>query len=242
MVRRHLKRAGARRALALAAAAATLVACDRVAELSRGSNPFASFDTRCEALPHTTFNVTASPIVVKRSDELSVAELTKLGPPHFAADRTVGLTRGELSSESNIEVNGVSDPSDGRVCVRPRVQVRLALSPEVYVASEYRDAACRHAALVEHEEKHVAVYQHFLSAAAPRLRAELALALGNKVTYASSMADAQSALKGKVTAVLSSFHVRMQKEIAEAQGMVDTPEEYARVDRQCGGAGVSGAL
>ena len=246
MVHRHLKSVpawhGIARGVALALAMATLVACDHLTALAQGGNPLASFASRCEALPRTTVEVAAAPMKVKRSDELSIAQLTGLGPPHFAADRTVGLTRSELVSESNIEVFGVSDTSKGRVCVRPRVRVRLAITPEVYIASEYHDAACRHAALVEHEEKHVAVYQMFLRGSVPRLRSALERALGNEVTYASSMVDAEAALKAKVSAVLDDFRDAIQKDIAAAQAGVDTAEEYARVDRQCGTANAGEAL
>jgi len=223
VVHRHLKSVpawhGIARGVALALAMATLVACDHLTALAQGGNPLASFASRCEALPRTTVEVAAAPMKVKRSDELSIAQLTGLGPPHFAADRTVGL-----------------------VCVRPRVRVRLAITPEVYIASEYHDAACRHAALVEHEEKHVAVYQMFLRGSVPRLRSALERALGNEVTYASSMVDAEAALKAKVSAVLDDFRDAIQKDIAAAQAGVDTAEEYARVDRQCGTANAGEAL
>jgi hypothetical protein len=198
------------------------------------SNPFASFESRCDSLPTAAINVVRSTSVLTQSDALPFSKLTEMSGGSSPYHRTVGLTQARLSYVTNIQVRGIEERSSGKVCVRPTIRVDVSISPiNVYVASEYRDDKCKHAAILEHEQKHVAVNNSYVTEVAPKLREELARALGARVSYASSMANGEQEIKQTVSSVLGAFMDASERELAERQAAIDTPEEYARVEAAC---------
>jgi hypothetical protein len=198
------------------------------------SNPFASFESRCDKLPTPAINVVRSTAVLAQSDALPFSKLTAMSGGSSPYHRTVGLTQARLSYTTNIQVRGIEERSSGKVCVRPTVHVDVSISPiNVYVASEYRDDKCKHEAILEHEQKHVAVNNAYVAEVAPKLQAELSRAVGSKVLYAGSMASGEEEIKRTVSDVLAAFMDSSERELAERQNAIDTPEEYARVEAAC---------
>ena len=61
----------------------------------------------------------------------------------------------------------------------------------VFVGREFRDQACKRAAIIEHEEKHVAVYREYLAEVAVDVRDEITRAYGNVVMEFPSRDQAQ---------------------------------------------------
>jgi hypothetical protein len=114
------------------------------------------------------------------------------------------------------------------------VRVELSMQPVVvYVASELRNNACRHAATREHELRHVAVYREMLEESARKLRGDIATALGTGVRTAASPGALQREVETALRSYLTAF-MRAQHDVLNArQAEIDTPEEYARVGAAC---------
>src|SRR4051812_46353882 len=64
------------------------------------SNPFASFESRCEALPAAQFEVIAMPLHYNEDDSVSLRTLTRMNDTGTDRHRTIGLTKGQLAWES----------------------------------------------------------------------------------------------------------------------------------------------
>ncbi len=197
-------------------------------------NPFASFESRCEALPPPRFDVIALPVSYSEDDSVSLRSLSRMNDGPSDRQRTIGLTKGQLGYESTLESKGLEDPHGG-VCSRPSVTVVLKVTPmTVYVAREFAHDPCRRPAILAHEMKHVAVYREYLGEVASRMRDELPRAMGSDVVYAHNAAAAQTAMRQRLQSFMHAFIQRHYAQLRARQAALDTPEEYARLTNGCG--------
>jgi hypothetical protein len=197
-------------------------------------NPFASFESRCEALPPPRFEVEALPVLHVEDDSVSLHDLTRIHAPGADRHRTIGLTTGQLAYESTLESKGIEDARGGRACMRPSVKIVLRVTPmTVYVAREFATDSCRRPAIMAHEMKHVAVYREYLAEVVADIGRELPGALGTDVVYAKSAAAAQAVLRARLQAFMPPFMQKRYAELAARQAAIDTPEEYARLAHTC---------
>lgn len=220
--------------LAVVLGAALFTGWERVGDALANISPAGTFEDRCESLPRGGVKVALQPWSVVENQSLPFATLTRISEGPSPAHRTIGLTQANFGHRSSIEVKGIEDRSGYRACVRPRVQVDLYVRQlTVYVAREYAGDPCRARAIREHEQRHVDVYTRYAAESVERLSAKLAGVTGSAPHYASSVAEAQRHLDRRVQDVLDSFMRESERTLATLQARVDTPEEYARVDRAC---------
>jgi hypothetical protein len=210
--------------------------CDSALSVAARSG-VAGFEARCEAsLPATKIEVVTAPVVYKTDRTRSWRELTAMGDDTTPTQRAVGLTTAKLGHKVSLETSGVEDQSTGRVCVRPSVRVELSATPmTVYIGREIAGDACRAAAALAHEQKHVAVYREELTHIATDVRATLKAAYGKRVLYYKSRAEAKRATDAAINAEIGPLLDRMAGQIKARQREIDSPDEYARVSAACGG-------
>ena len=218
--------------LAFAVAAAAAVAgCDVTKRL-----PFASFDTRCKAMPAPRYQVAVVPLAVTEDDTTGFDELTTKSGASPERHRTYGLTVVNFGHETESRLRILEETSSGRTCATPDVDVVLSMRPAtVYVARELSGDACQHEATRQHEMQHVAAYRELLDEAAVQLRAELPAAVAASWTGPTATdvrARFDDALRGYMREFMRAQHERL----AERQALIDSPEEYARVARACRGS------
>jgi hypothetical protein len=217
----------------VAAAVCLAVAPHAAADLF--ANPFASFESRCEALPAPQFQVITIPVSFTVDDSVSLRTLSRMNDGPSDRHRTVGLTKGQLAYDSTLESKGIEDRRGARVCSRPSVTVVLKMTPmTVYIARELAQDKCRRPAVLEHEMKHVAVYREYLGEVARDMREELPRALGTEVVYGPDAQAAQAAMRQRLQAFMRTFMQNRYAELRARQAAVDTPEEYARLSNGCG--------
>lgn len=220
--------------LLAAAALAALGGCDRLAP-GTGLPAFAGFESRCESLPAARFDVVTAPVEAKEDYSLAYVEIARLAEPSSAQHRTVGLTHAKFGYRSTLDLEGLEDPRRGRVCARARVRVEVTTAPmTVYVAREYRGDPCREPLIVEHERRHVEVFETYAAESATRLAHELDERIGGAVRYASTMAEAQQAIRAELAAHLEAFMAEARADLALRHAAIDTPEEYEKLARECG--------
>lgn len=165
----------------------------------------------------------------------SIAQLTR---KHSAGarSRTLGLAEAELGYAIDTRIQTYGNPRSGPECVSPQIKVTLSYNPmTVYVASEYKKGTCQFDEVWRHEMRHVAVYRKHLATA----RAELEQELRKVISAPYYSFDTPGQGKQYLNEAIQSFWAeRINHYIQgarEKQAAVDTPEEYARMAKTCGG-------
>jgi hypothetical protein len=218
-----------RRALALALPLLFVVACD----IGR-SNPLASFESRCAALPPTRFEIVQVPVTYTEDRSQSIPELTVRGGNTPATHTTFGLTTVRFGHQTDTELKVVEDAAGGRTCGAATVRVQLSMQPvTVYVAREIDRTPCPRDATFAHELRHVAVFREVLDEATRDLKADLADAIGTGVRRAASGSELERAFNAQLSAYLSVFMSQWNQEMRTRQDAVDSPEEHERTATAC---------
>ncbi len=117
----------------------------------------------------------------------------------------------------------------------PQIKVALIYSPmKVYIGKEFPPDSCAYQEILKHELRHVRVYQEYLPKVEATIRDALKQAFQAKPLYAPS-GQAQTLLQQKINdGWLAYIQAEMDK-VKALQALIDTPEEYARLGKLCGG-------
>ena len=197
------------------------------------------FEQVCEArLAPTSITVEVEPVRYDTDFSQSSAQLTARGAQ--AAGRIVlGLTETQLKSALSFGGNGVVKPVTGRYCMRPVIGVKLAFDPMVlHVAREQKEGSCEHRITLDHETRHMRVYARYLDDLAAKVEGDLKQKFGDRILYYPSTAAAEADMQGQAAGILKPYLDRGLAEVQKLQTVVDSPEEYARMDalqERCGG-------
>jgi hypothetical protein len=223
-------------------AAASMSGCD-AAKSAVARAGLAGFEARCEtSLPPTRIDVVAAPVVYDIDRSRSWRELTLMSGDAGSELLALGLTTAQVGHQATMETMGIESQNDGRVCMRPSIRVELSATPmKVYISEEIAGDPCREAVALEHELRHVAVYEDEMANIANEVRARLRATYGNQVLYYPSRSQAQRDLKETIGTEIGPILADDAHRIKERQRAIDTPEEYARVAVACGGMLKSGS-
>jgi len=199
-----------------------------------GGNPFASFESRCGALPPARFEVVAVPMHVDEDTTADVATLTARSKADAARHRTYGLTTVSFGHNTQSELRMIEDKHNGRACGTPKLRVELSMQPAVvYLARELDGEPCEQSATREHEQKHVGVYRAVLEESRRRLVDELPGAIGSGVRTAASTGELKQRFDADLRDYMGRFMREQQADMTARQAQIDTPEEYERVAHVC---------
>ena len=108
----------------------------------------------------------------------------------------------------------------------------------VLVSRDQREGSCAFNITMDHERKHVAIYERFLADVAGRVEAELRSRFGNQIFYFNSEADAERNVQTVTRDYLAPIVDKSMQEVIGLQAQIDSPEEYFRLEtfqRACGG-------
>jgi hypothetical protein len=211
--------------IVLAAALLGAAACDY-------TRPFE--DTCVARLKATELRVVAEPIIYTTDYSLSGADLTLNADP--GAGRVVhGLTRTNLRSSVVLRGTGVTHPVTHRHCLRPNIEVSLAFTPmTVYISRDLPPGSCEFSSTTRHELQHVATYRAFLDSITPAIEKELLDYFGNRIFYYASESDAQTGMNREANDRIGPYIEESMKQVQARQALLDTREEYDRLERSCG--------
>lgn len=171
-------------------------------------------------------------------EELSQFQSGTVNPYAPGTDTaTGGLRRDQPKTNVQVKWGSLRYPDRGVVCLwYDAIDITIELSPVIYVANENDSPACR-AAIVEHEQKHVAVDRTVTN--------RYAQAIGDAVKTAVDVAGAmgpfneaeldvmQERLVKHVHAVVEAQDLVLHQDMARNQAKIDTLEEYERVSKIC---------
>lgn len=198
--------------------------------------PRTAFQVRCE----DTISKTVSVLSAKQNGysvntQLSYKELTAMKGVASANSYVLGLTRTE--SRVQIATNGpiLQDKASGYECIAPQIIVELTYAPvKVYVGREFSQGTCGYDVILAHEMRHMQTYMDHLPRAEKIVRDALAKRFGGKPLYAPS-GTAQSALAHEINSGWLTFIKAEMAKVERLQAAIDTPAEYARLGKMCGG-------
>lgn len=212
---------GLRQAAASLAAAALLSGCEWLQP----------FEQVCERkLGETAITVTPAPINERVDLSRSSAELTAMGAA-TAGHQVLGLAQTQLKWGVSYSSRGLTRRLGGRHCMRPDIEVKLAFDPmTILVAREQTEGSCAFNITMDHERKHVRIYERFLSRVAPQIEAELRSRIGNRILYFASEAEAEQHVQTSLKEYLAPMVDKSMQEVTALQAAIDTPEEYFRLE------------
>jgi len=195
-----------------------------------GCDAFEPFEEVCEErLAPTSVEVITKPVSYVYDFSKSTGELTARGA-HRAGTVVLGLVETEIRSEASVGFNAIKETFGGRHCMRPKLTVKLAFDPmTLFVASEQPEGSCAFRVTMEHELKHIAVYQDYLEDFGGRVQKELGRALGDGIVYVDSQEAADTHVRAVLEKTLTPYLQSMQNEVRARQARVDSPAEYARL-------------
>ncbi len=208
----------------------TALAC---AFVLAGCDALRPFEQTCERkLETASFHVIAAPTQHELDLSQSAAQLGARGAA--AAGRLIlGITSAQMKSRVSATGNALTAPFSRRYCVRPQVEVTLAVEPlTVAIAREHAPGSCEHGLTLGHEMKHVLVYERFLLEVAVQVEAELKAKVGDQVRYFASRAEGERELPLLVERAVNPLIEAVMRQVQQRQAAIDTPEEYMRLDLQ----------
>jgi len=196
-----------------------------------GCDYFSSFESVCEKrLPAAKVEVVGEDIDVKPDFSRSIAQLSATGAASTGR-MVLGLVETKLTGAVEFTAPGIVKPLSGRYCMRPSLKLTLAFKPTtLYVAREHAPGSCEFDITLAHEKKHISVYQKYLDQMALDVRDELREQLGDRIQYFDSSDAGETNIRQRAAAILQPHLERGAQESAKRQALVDTPEEYFRLE------------
>ena len=121
----------------------------------RGPDAFAAL---CETrLPPVEIRVLTEQELPPLDLTRSAAELAVLRKqPLKAGEVVVGLTQVRQRYDMRWSYQGLRERNGARSCIRSRIEVKLILNQQVYVATEFPAGTCGYDEVLAHEQRHVA--------------------------------------------------------------------------------------
>lgn len=194
------------------------------------------FQARCEDTLGDTEAILSSHDSGYRVDTtVSFRQLGQMKRTVAPNSYVLGLTR----AESRVGVGGggkiLQDPASGYECVAPRIEVNLYYMPiVVYVGREFAPGTCAHREILAHEMRHLQAYRDHLPKVEVTVRAALMKRFAAKPLYAPA-GQAQGLLQRELDTGWLAFIKAELEKVEPLQAAIDSPAEYARLGKVCGG-------
>jgi hypothetical protein len=191
----------------------------------------------CDALPKPSVKVERLPTRLALNTTYSIAALNNIGasvarPGH----QVLGLTRGTASASLGAQSPSLLDGRRRWECVSPQITLRYGFSPmTVYVAREFPPGTCAHKEIHEHEMRHVKTYEDHLATIEQELLETLSTRFATGTPWRGPAGEVSARLQRELDQRWLPYIQRRIKSVEEAQALIDTDEEYARVADACNG-------
>ncbi len=212
-----------------------LLVCGAVVASSTANAQPATFEQACaHHLPATRITVSLDEPSYVIDNTIGIRGLTKL-KADGGSWKVLGLTvvRPEMSIHSRALA---LKASDGRVCVRPDMEVQVQMFPQtVYVAREFKPGTCAYREILAHELRHVNTNVVYAQNAVSSFEGEVRLAFGNDIYYGNGSSVERSLSEALRTGWLPHLKARLG-EVSKAHAEIDSTREYARLAAVCDGA------
>jgi hypothetical protein len=195
-----------------------------------------AFQARCEDTIGHSVSVLASNKNGFRVDNgYSLHGLSRMKGDRAPGSYVLGLTRTESRVGLKVQGRLLSDPASGYECVAPQLEITLSYPPIiVYVGREFVPGSCAYREILAHELRHLDAYQRFLPQAEKIVGDALARRFHGKPLYAPA-GQARALLQQELDTGWMPFIKTEMARVERIQAAIDTPQEYARLGKVCGG-------
>ena len=194
------------------------------------------FQARCEdSIGETLSVLTGTQNGFRIDNTVGFRSLTVMKGRARPGQVVLGLTRTE--SHVSISVGGrlLIDPASGYECIAPRIEVKLYYPPiVVYVSREFAPHTCSYQEVLAHEMRHLNTYLGYLPQAEARVRTALQKRFEDKPLYART-GKAQGLLQREIDRGWMPYIKSEMGKVEALQAAIDSPQEYARLGKVCGG-------
>ena len=174
-------------------------------------------------------------------DTARIQAMSGIRAPSRAAQEP-GLTLFEYELSSQYEMGEkAKDPRGPFRIWAKSIQVNFSMTRmEVFVSSQYPVGSCQYAAILAHENTHVAinerVFKKYKAILEGQLRrVERSLPSLARPLRAGSEAQGEAALDQKLKPLFQSLEARFAAEVKRENAKIDTPASYARTQAKCKG-------
>ncbi|SFC15506.1 hypothetical protein [Massilia yuzhufengensis] len=194
------------------------------------------FQARCEDTIGETLSVlTGTQNGFRIDNSIGYRSLTAMKGGARAGQVVLGLTRTESRVSINVGGRLLSDPASGYECIAPHIEVGLVYPPiVVYVSREFAPGSCAYDEVLAHEKRHLAAYLDYLPKAEARVRLALERRFADKPLYA-RIGHAQGLLQREIDRSWMPYIKSEMAKVEALQAAIDSPQEYARLGKVCGG-------
>lgn len=194
------------------------------------------FQARCEdSIGETLSVLTGVQNGFRIDNSVGYRSLTVMKGRTRPGQVVLGLTRTESRVSINVGGRLLSDPASGYECIAPHIEVRLTYPPiVVYVSREFPPGSCAYEEVLAHEMRHLNTYLDYLPKAEARVRAALAQRFEDKPLYART-GQAQGLLQREIDRGWMPYIKNEMAKVEALQAAIDSPQEYARLGKVCGG-------
>ena len=189
-----------------------------------------------ESAPYVSF--TANPGQPRYDNSKSKNRLRSLNRTygqHTAGWSPIGLTLADRSMRIAVTVRS-EQLSDGSFCsnlssVEATVEYN---SIDVYIANIYERGSCQYSAILDHERRHVGVFNDTLMEFAPRIERRLYEAAGAiRPQHSSNHKKAAKVLQDKLERAVNPMFDEFDRVLARRNGALDTEENYREELKEC---------
>ncbi|MCC2955749.1 hypothetical protein LK542_08990 [Massilia sp. IC2-477] len=147
----------------------------------------------------------------------------------------LGLTRTESRVSINVGGRLLTDPASGYECIAPHIEIKLTYPPiVVFISREFRPGSCAYEEVLAHEMRHLNTYLDYLPRAESRVRQALERRFEDKPLYA-RIGQAQTLLQREIDRGWMPYIKSEMAKVEALQAAIDSPQEYARLGKVCGG-------
>ena len=191
----------------------------------------------CDQLPKPSVTVKRFEEPFTLNTKYGYKEITHLGSAlAHPGNQVLGLTRGKAIARFATNIRFYVDQSGRWECASPQLTVTYGFSPmTVFVAKEFPEGSCAYKEIYTHELRHVKTYLAHLAS----IEKDLAETLNNRFAtgdpWRGPVGQAQTMLQQELNDRWLPYIQREINRGEEAQALIDTPEEYARVTNSCNG-------
>ncbi len=192
----------------------------------------------CDALPAPSVQVKRQNAPVTLNTSYDHKSITALGSKeHHSRRQVLGLTRGVSRIGFEIGIRSVIDPSRQWECASPQITLTYGFDPmTVYVAREFPKGSCAFNEIHQHELRHVQTYHDHLASIEKAITATLARRFEIGKPYRGAVGQTRQMLERELNERWIPYLRNEVERVESLQALIDTPEEYERVSRSCGGA------
>jgi hypothetical protein len=172
-------------------------------------------------------------------DGFSMDTVSPYGPE--VQSHVGGLMSGEAQISHELQYMQESYPMLNSGCLFiDKINVKLKISPTIYVAREYKKTGCMYRAVLEHEKKHVALDREIMNKYTNLIARDVEAyvrktgSVRGPITIR-RMPQAQKSVNDGLAQLIRGYSQKMNEERRRRQQQIDTLEEYNRVNNLCRG-------